>query len=111
MTEEIIETPVSGPYFRFTNEAAWIAEAEAAGFFVTFVTEPETGAKTLQAYTSDHAIDVIGIISEGGKWDADGNEIEAPTVLSGWHINALGSLPDWKEFEVFPNSPYRIFFN
>ena len=108
MTEEIIETPVLGPYFRFTNEAAWIAEAEAAGFFVT---EPETGAKTLQAYTSDHAIDVIGIISEGGKWDADGNEIEAPTVLSGWHINALGSLPDWKEFEVFPNLPYRIFFS
>ena len=94
-------------YLRFANEAEWITNAKAAGLYVV---DSDTETELLKAYTSDHAIDVIGIISEGGEWDDNDNEIEAPTVLSGWHVNAVGSLPDWEEFEVFPNPPYRIFF-
>ena len=48
MSEEIIETPLLGPYFRFTDEAAWITAAKAAGFYVT---DPETETEALQAYT------------------------------------------------------------
>lgn len=34
-----------------------------------------------------HNIDIIGLISEGGEWDEEGNEIVAPTVIDGWHVN------------------------
>ena len=107
MSDEIIETPVPGPYFRFADEAAWITAAKTAGFYVT---DPDTGTELLKAYTSNHAIDVIGIISEGGEWDDNDNEIEAPTVLSGWHVNYLGNLPTgWESYEVTPSTPYRVF--
>ena len=32
-------------------------------------------------------IDTIGIIYEGGEWDAEGNVITEPVALSGWHVN------------------------
>ena len=111
MSEEIIETPpVPGPYFRFTDEAAWVTVAKAAGFYVTVTDEQGVESEVLQAYTSDHAIDVIGTITEGGEWDEDGNEIVAPTAIAGWHVNYLGDLPEgWGNYEVSPESPHRIF--
>ena len=111
MTEEIIETPpVPGPFFRFTDESAWVTAAKAAGFYVTVTDEEGVESEVLQAYTSDHAIDVIGIISEGGEWDDNDNEIKAPTVLSGWHVNYLGNLPTgWESYEVTPSTPHRVF--
>lgn len=41
-------------------------------------------------------IDEIGPIVKGGAWDEEGNEIEAPTVVPGHHVNlwAVGSLAD-----------------
>ena len=29
----------------------------------------------------------VGVISTGGEWDEDGNEIVAPTIIPGWHVN------------------------
>ena len=113
MTEELelIEAPpVPGPFFRFTDEAAWLTAARAAGFMTTVTDEDGNETEQLQAYTHNHAIDVVGTITVGGEWDIDGNEIEAPTTLDGFHINYLGDLPEgWEAFEVKPEQPYRVF--
>ena len=108
MEEEF--TPIPGPFFRFADEAAWLTAARAAGFMITVTDEEGNETEQLQAYTANHAIDVIGIITEGGEWDDEGNEIVAPTVLSGWHVNYLGDLPTgWESYEVTPSTPHRVF--
>ena len=94
-------------FLRFTDEAAWVSAATEAGFF----SEPdEDGNTTLAAYTHDHAIDVVGIITRGGEYDPEtGEVIVAPTVLDGWHVNYQGVLPDgWDEFLVEPANPARV---
>ncbi|RGP57085.1 hypothetical protein [Pseudomonas abyssi] len=32
-------------------------------------------------------IDTLGTLFEGGVWDEEGNQVEAPTALPGWHVN------------------------
>jgi hypothetical protein len=56
-------------------------------------------------------MDVIGTISEGGAYDLEtGEELEPPTVLDGWHVNYIGTLPDgWEQYVVLPASPVRKF--
>jgi hypothetical protein len=95
-------------FLRFTDESAWTAAATEAGLY----SEPdEDGNTTLAAYTHDHAIDVIGTISRGGEYDPEtGEVIVAPTVLAGFHVNYIGTLPsEWEEFLVTPMQPYRVF--
>jgi hypothetical protein len=29
----------------------------------------------------------VGVISTGGEWDDEGNEVVAPVLLDGWHVN------------------------
>jgi hypothetical protein len=94
-------------FLRFTDEATWTTAATEAGFF----SEPdEDGNTTLVAYTNDHAIDVVGVITRGGEWDYEtGDVITPPEVLPGWHVNFQGVLPDgWEEFLVEPANPYRV---
>ena len=108
MEEEF--TPIPGPFFKFADEAAWLTAARTANFMITVTDEEGNETEQLQAYTANHAIDVIGTITEGGEWDDEGNEIVAPTVLSGWHVNYLGDLPTgWESYEVTPSTPYRVF--
>ena len=118
--EEELEAPapVPGPFFKWSSEATWITAAKKAGFYTTVTETDEEGKETtkevLQAYTHNHAIDVVGTLYEGGKWEEqeDGTvkEIEAPTKLDGWHVNYLGPLPtDWDKQEVTPKTPQRIF--
>ena len=112
--EELKSTPVPGPFFKWTNEAAWVTAAKAAGFYTTVKETDEKGKETtkevLNAYTHDHAIDVVGDIYEGGEWDEEGKEIKAPTKLPGYHVNYLGPLPkDWDKQEVTPKTPHRVF--
>ncbi|MEN9837927.1 MAG: hypothetical protein RLZ79_1595, partial [Pseudomonadota bacterium] len=58
-----------------------------------------------------HAIDVIGPISIGGEWDSEAGEVLVePTLLEGWHVNYVGSLPDgWNSYVVTPEQPVRVF--
>ena len=99
-------TPTPGPFFKFADEVAWLTAARAAGFMGT----DEEGNEILIKYTHNRAIDVVGTITEGGEWDEDGNEIVAPTTLSGYHINYRGDLPDgWDAYEVTPSTPHRRF--
>ena len=56
--------------------------------------------------------DIIGVIYEGGSWDEEGNEVEAPVALEGWHCNvrAVGESVDSLEpYKIeTPNSPERV---
>jgi len=111
MTEELLETPASpGPFFRFADEASWLTAARTAGFMTTVTDDEGAETEQLQAYTHSHAIDVVGVITVGGEWDEEGNEIASPTILDGFHINYIGDLPaGWEAFEVKPDNPYRVF--
>ena len=103
MTEQL--TP--GLFFRFPDEATFRSAAFIAGFY----SEPdEDGNTTLLAYTHDHAIDVVGTITRGGEYDPEtGDVIVAPTVLDGYHVNFIGTLPTgWDEFLVTPQTPTRV---
>jgi hypothetical protein len=89
-------------FLRFPDADAWTAAASEAGFMAD---------DTLAAYTHDRAIDVVGTITRGGKYDPEtGDVIVAPTVLAGFHVNFVGDLPEtWAEFLVAPAAPYRVF--
>jgi hypothetical protein len=57
-----------------------------------------------------HTLDPVGVIAEGGEWDMEGNEVVAPTVLPGWHVNFIGELPAAAvAYVITPVSPYRVF--
>ena len=88
-------------FLRFPDESTWTAAATAAGFMID---------DTLAAYTHDHAIDVVGVITRGGEYDDEGAVIVAPTVLPGFHVNYSGELPEgWDDYLVTPAAPYRVF--
>tara|TARA_B100001093_G_C26765479_1_gene987688 strand:- start:79 stop:411 length:333 start_codon:yes stop_codon:yes gene_type:complete len=109
MTEQLLRT-ATGLFFRFASEAAWLSAARDAGFITTVRDDDGKEKECLQAYTHAHAIDVIGIITEGGEWDEEDNEIVPPTILDGFHVNFIGDLPDsWGAFEVKPEIPVRVF--
>ena len=112
MTEELLETPpVPGPFFRFTDEAAWVTAAKAAGFYVTVTDDEGVESEVLQAYTADRAVDVIGTLyNDDGVYDEEGEVVTAPTAMTGFHVNYLGTLPEgWDAFEVTPEQPKRVF--
>jgi len=114
MTKQLPEAqpaPTPGPFFRFTDEAAWVTASKAAGFYVTVTDDEGFESEILQAYTRDHAIDVIGVLyNDDGVYNEEGEVITLPTVIPGWHVNYLGTLPEgWEAFEVTPKQPKRIF--
>ena len=117
MSEEILDIPpVPGPYFRFTDEAAWLTAARAAGFMSTVPVYDEEGTETgteekLAAYTANYAIDVIGTLyNDDGVYDDEGEVVTAPTAMAGFHVNYQGALPDgWDAYEVTPDQPKRVF--
>ena len=90
-------------YIRFPDEATGTAALETAGLLA------EDGASITASHT--HALDVVGVITRGGEWDPEnGEQLVAPEVLPGWHINYIGELPEaWEEFVVEPAAPVRVF--
>ena len=100
-------------YLRFANETAWVNAAKAANFYVTVTDDEGLESEVLQAYTAERAIDVIGTLyNDDGVYDEEGEEVSAPTAMTGFHVNYLGDLPDgWDAFEVKPSLPRRVFFN
>ena len=56
-------------------------------------------------------IDTIGIIYEGGEWDAEGNVITEPAALDGWHVNVRVVDEDPTPLEAYAvtvASPMRV---
>jgi len=89
--------------FKFPDKATFRTLAAAEGL----LTEDD------QLITASHtfAIDEVGIITEGGSYDAEGEVIEAPTVLPGWHVNYAGDPPEaWDAHLIIVNSASRVFF-
>jgi hypothetical protein len=57
--------------------------------------------------------DILGVIYKGGSWDEEGNEVEAPVALEGFHTNVRalpGESVDVLELYKIetPNSPERV---
>lgn len=59
-------------------------------------------------------IDTLGIIYNGGSWDEEGNELEAPVEVPGWHCNVRCLENETSEhLEAFvvsptPQTPRRV---
>jgi hypothetical protein len=90
-------------FLRFPSEEAALGQLRAAGFV------DETGV--IRTASHAYAIDVIGIIMQGGEYGPDGTVIVEPAALEGWHVNYLGELPTgWEDYLVTPESPVRMFY-
>jgi len=94
-------------YLRFPDEATGMAALDAAGFTTT----NEDGDTVVLTASHAYALDCVGPIYRGGTYDPDtGEVITHPTLLSGWHVNYVGDLPNgWDAYLVEPNHPSRIF--
>jgi hypothetical protein len=97
------ETTVNSIYFlKFPNEKTSLSKLKSAGFI--------NEENEIITASHNHSIDVIGIITQGGEYDKEGNVIVQPTTLPGWHINYVGELPiEWEEYLVTPEFPVRVF--
>jgi hypothetical protein len=88
--------------YKFPDQATFRTLAAAEGL----ITDDD------QLITASHtfAIDEIGVIYEGGTYNAEGEVITPPVALTGWHVNTAGLAPEaWDEFQVNPATPSRIF--
>jgi hypothetical protein len=89
-------------YLRFPDRATFEATLPAG-----FEPQGETGSPLPDGIS---ALSIIGAMYDGGTFDAQGNVITPPSLVAGFHVNALGTLPDaWKGYQVFPASPDRVF--
>jgi len=94
-------------YLRFPDESTGMAALEAAGLTTT----NDDGDTVVLTASHTHALDCVGLIYRGGTYDPDTGEVSTPpTLLSGWHVNFVGELPDgWDTYLVEPKHPSRIF--
>ena len=87
-------------YLKFTDEAHWIAEANTAGFFVA----GDNNETVLSAYTTEHAIDVVGLVVDvpgvGLGEDEDLNSMTKAQLLD-WALGHGNDLPNnWTKAKV-----------
>lgn len=54
-------------------------------------------------------IDVIGTLYTPGTYDAQGNELTAPELIPGYHVNASRPVAQWAAKQVTPATPRRVF--
>jgi hypothetical protein len=94
-------------YLRFPDESTGMAALDAAGLTTT----NEDGDTVVITASHTHALDCVGPIYRGGTYDPDtGEVITPPVLLSGWHVNYIGELPEeWDAYVVSPKHPSRVF--
>jgi hypothetical protein len=94
-------------YLRFPDEFTGMAALDAAGFTTT----NEDGDTVVLTASHTHALDCVGLIYRCGTYDPDTGEVLTPPVLlSGWHVNYIGMLPEeWDAYVVSPERPARVF--
>lgn len=88
--------------YRFNSRTQFRTLAAAEGLVVD---------NELITCSHTHAIDELGVIYEGGTYDAEGEVITPPVALPGWHVNTIGLAPEaWDSHLIIVNSASRIFF-
>jgi hypothetical protein len=94
-------------HLRWPDESTGMAALRAAGFTAT----DEDGAERVILATHSWSIDVVGPIWRGGSWDPEtGEQLDAPVLRQGWHVNFIGDLPEaWEPYLVTPLNPVRVF--
>jgi len=99
---------MSDLYLRFSDES----EAKSVLYTKVPTAWDEEGEPTEWYEQANFAnIDVIGVITEGGEWDAEGNVIAEPVALDGWHDNVRVVDEDptpLEPFAVIPTTPRRV---
>ena len=94
-------------FLRFPDAIIAMQELQENGFTYS----DKNGTEQVMTASHDFAIDVIGDIYEGGIYGDNGELIEAPTLLNGFHVNIIGEIPlSWQQYTVNPSSPNRVFF-
>jgi hypothetical protein len=89
-------------YLRFPNKKTALSKLKSAGFI--------NEENEIISASHSHAIDVVGVITQGGEYDEEGNFVVQPTTLSGWHINYVGELPvEIQKYIVTPEFPVRVY--
>lgn len=100
-------------YLKFSTEQEAFQAFQEAGY----TSQDENGNEFVISATHDYCVDLIGTITEGGKWEYQGEEFvmtEAPVTLPGYHVNVRilrGDIAEnLKQFVInTPQTPYRIF--
>jgi hypothetical protein len=94
-------------YLRFPDETTGMDAIRTAGF----IGIDEDGLERIINATHEYALDLIGPIHTGGQYNPEtGEQLVAPTLQPGWHVNHIGELPDgWGAYLVYPQNPVRIF--
>ena len=57
-------------------------------------------------------LSIIGkIVDIHGTYDEEGNQLTAPTYLTGWHVNTTSEVADWSDYlcDPQPVTPVRIY--
>jgi hypothetical protein len=55
---------------------------------------------------------IIGkIVDTSGTYDDEGNELTAPTYISGFHVNTTSEVADWSDYlcDPQPSTPMRVY--
>jgi hypothetical protein len=97
---------------RFPDEAT---TRELLGEALNANREAEDGSIVIACFTTEHAIDLIGTISNPAVVGADGVEIKPAKAVSGWHVNVRllndQELPEaLAPYLVTPSTPSRVWF-
>ena len=88
--------------YRFPSRQSFRTLAAAQGLI--------DAAGNLITSSHSHGIVELGIITKGGTYDEEGNTIDPPVALPGWHVNTRGIAPPaWDRFLIVVNSACNIF--
>jgi hypothetical protein len=55
---------------------------------------------------------VIGkIVDTSGTYDEEGNQLTAPTYITGFHVNTTSEVADWADYlcDPQPSTPMRVY--
>ena len=91
------------------DTAAWLTAARAVAIMeITFTMNNPEESEDLTTYTTNHAIDVVGVLDNDDVvgYDDSGEEVTPRYAMDGWHVNYLGDLPEgWESFELTLKHP------
>ena len=100
-------------FYKFADEAEWREVAKQVGVLSTIEDEDGKPVEAWACYTPNWAVDIVGVISDPGTYDEEGNELTPPVPHDGYHVNVKwkGTVPaTFSTRTVAPATPRRIFY-